>query len=264
LPLVLKHGMKKIISYLIRFVPRPVLQRLSPIGLKIVGLFYRGNNVECPIIGKSYRKFLPYGRLHPRDNALCPDSLSLERHRLLWLYLKNETDFFTSRKKFLHVAPEQCFLKPFRQAKNLEYTTADIVSPLADVRLDLHDIPYQANEFDVLMANHVLEHVKDDKKCMSEILRVLKPGGWGIMQVPIDYSSQQTLEDPSITDPAERERLYWQRDHVRLYGRDYSEKLRVAGFEVKEILYAKELGAEATKRYALPGEEIIYFCVKPS
>ncbi len=220
--------------------------------------------MECPIINRTYRKFLPYGRLHPRDNALCPGSLSLERHRLLWLYLKKETDFFTSDKRFLHVAPEQCFLKPFRNAKNLEYITADIVSPLADVKMDLHDIPFSENEFDVVMANHVLEHVKDDHKCMTEIQRVLKPGGFAIMQVPIDYSNPKTEEDPNITDPAERERLYWQRDHVRLFGLDYSGKLRAAGFEVKEIKYARDLGEKAIQRYALPSEEVIYFCTKPA
>ncbi len=256
--------MKKIISYLIRFVPRPFLQRISPVGLKIVGIFYAGNNVECPIIERKYRKFLPYGRLHPRDNALCPGSLSLERHRLLWLFLKKETDFFSAQKKFLHVAPEQCYLKPFRSSKNLEYITADIVSPLADVKMDLHDIPFGDNEFDVLMANHVMEHVKDDHRCMSEIYRVLKPAGFAIMQVPIDYNNPNTEEDPNITDPAERERLYWQRDHVRLYGLDYAEKLRSVGFEVDEIPYAKKLGEEAIKRYALPAEEIIYFCRKPA
>lgn len=254
--------MKRIISLLIRFLPRPFLQRISPIGLKIIGVFYMGNNVECPIIEKRYRKFLPYGRLKPRDNALCPGSLSLERHRLLWLFLKNETDFFKSPKRFLHVAPEQCFLKPFGKAKNLDHIKADLVSPLADVKMDLHDIPFGENEFDVVMANHVLEHVKDDAKCMSEIHRVLKPGGFAIMQVPIDYSNPHTLEDPNVTDPAEREKLYWQRDHVRLYGLDYSEKLKNAGFEVKEIKYAKELGEDAIRLYALPPEEIIHFCTK--
>src|SRR6478752_5442174 len=130
--------MKKLISLVIRKIPRKYLQIFSPLALKVIALFYAGNNVECPISGKTYRKFLPYGRV-PRPNALSPDSLSLERHRLMWLYLKEKTNFFTDKLKVLHIAPEHCFLDIFEGMKNLDYITADIESPLAKVKMDVHE-----------------------------------------------------------------------------------------------------------------------------
>lgn len=254
--------MKRIISLALRYVPRKYLQYVSHYFLRVISIFMRGNNVECPICEISYRKFLPYGRLNPRPNALCPDSLSLERHRLMWLYLKDKTNFFTEPHKLLHIAPELCFIKKFKSMKNLEYTTADLESPLADVKMDVHEIPFEDETFDVVFCNHVMEHVDDDIKSMSEIHRVLKPGGWAIIQSPQDYSREETLEDPSITDPKERERIYWQSDHVRLFGMDYGKRLEKAGFTVTEDRYVMELPEETVKRYALPANEIIYFCAK--
>lgn len=145
---------------------------------------------------------------------------------------------------------------------NIEYTTADLESPLADVKMDVHEIPFESESFDVVFCNHVMEHVEDDIKAMSEIHRVLKPGGWAIIQSPQDYSRTTTLEDPSITDPKERERVYWQADHVRLFGLDYGKRLESAGFDVKEDRFVMELPKEQVERYALPPKEIIYFCAK--
>ncbi|MFY0594690.1 class I SAM-dependent methyltransferase [Roseivirga sp.] len=254
--------MKKLISFMLRNVPRRYLQYFSHYGLRFISLFMRGSNVECPVCEISYRKFLPYGRLNPRPNALCPDSLSLERHRLMWLYLKDKTDFFSADKKLLHIAPELCFIKKFKAMPNIDYTSADLESPLADVKMDVHDIPFGDNTFDVVFCNHVMEHVDDDIKAMSEIHRVLKPGGWAIIQSPQDYNREETLEDPSITDPKERERVYWQDDHVRLFGLDYGKRLEKGGFNVTEDRYVMELPEETVRRYALPKKEIIYFCAK--
>ena len=255
--------MKKLISFIIRKVPRKYLQLVSAPALKVVGLFLRGDNVTCPIIGKSYSKFLPYGRINPRPNALCPDSLSLERHRLLWLYLNQRTNFFGEPLHFLHIAPEQCFMKYFEAQHHEGYITADIESPLAKVKMDVHDIPFEANTFDAAMCNHVMEHVDDDIKAMSEIYRVLKPGGWAILQVPFfSPVPDVTFEDKSITSPKDREKWYGQDDHVRLYGKDYPERLRKAGFQVTEDRFIYELGDEAVEKYALPKGEIIYMCRK--
>lgn len=231
--------------------------------MKIIGLFLRGNNVTCPIINRSYSKFLPYGRVNPRPNALCPDSLSLERHRLLWLYLKQKTNFFNEQLHFLHIAPEQCFMKAFERQHKDGYITADIESPLAKVKMDVHDIPFEENTFDIAMCNHVMEHVDDDIKAMSEIYRVLKPGGWAIMQVPFfSPVGSVTYEDASIVDPKERESVYGQDDHVRLYGLDYPDRIRKAGFEVIEDRFIDELGKAQIKKYALPPNETIFFCKK--
>jgi SAM-dependent methyltransferase len=254
--------MKSIISFVIRKIPRKYLQIISPLALNVLALFYAGNKVQCPISGRTYRKFLPYGRNPARPNALCPDSLSLERHRLMWLYLKEKTNFFTARLKVLHIAPEHCFIKKFEAMNNLEYITADIESPLAKIKMDIHAIPFPDNTFDVSFCNHVMEHVADDIQAMREIVRVLKPGGWAIIQSPLDLSREKTFEDPSITDPSEREKIFGQNDHVRVYGRDYKERLERAGFDVKEDRYVMELPAETVKRYALPAEEIIYLCRK--
>lgn len=253
------HRMYK---YALNNVPRPWLIRMSYVVQFFAPVIFKGNKFTDPIDGKSYRKFLPYGYgEEQRPNALSPGTNSLERHRLLWLYLQ-ETDFFTAKKKVLHVAPEQCFYGRFRKMKNLDYTTADLDSPIADIKMDIHDIPFDDNTFDVVFCNHVLEHVTDDAQCMRELCRVLKPGGMAIMQVPQDPTLDKTIEDPTITDPKERHRLFGQYDHVRKFGLDYPERLRNAGFKVEEVDFSKKLTKEEFEKYALPTREILYVCSK--
>ncbi|HEU5291888.1 MAG TPA: class I SAM-dependent methyltransferase [Cyclobacteriaceae bacterium] len=255
--------MKKIISFLVRYVPRKYLQRVSGVGLKIVGLFYRGNNVTCPICNSSYRKFLPYGRINPRENALCPNCLSLERHRLIWMYLSNQTDFFKSSKDVLHIAPEACYIKRFEKLHGEKYITADIESPLAKVKMDIHQIPFEENRFDVVLCNHVLEHVRDDIQAMKEIYRVLKPGGFAIMQIPFyNPVPDITFEDPSITDKREREKIFGQDDHVRKYGKDYPQRIERSGLRVSEEGFVNNMPDETRKKFGLAKGEIIYRGIK--
>ncbi|MDN4166978.1 methyltransferase domain-containing protein [Cytophagales bacterium LB-30] len=255
--------MKKIISFLLRKVPRKYLQLFSHWVLKVVALFYRGNKVECPVCEHHFAKFLPYGRINPRANALCPNCLSLERHRLMWLFLKEKTDFFTANKRILHVAPELCFIDRFEKIHGQNYITADIESPLAKVKMDIHAIPFPDNSFDVAFCNHVMEHVQDDIKAMSELHRILKPGGWAIIQIPFFHPIPEvTFQDESITDPKEREKMYGQDDHVRLYGKDYANRLAQGGFTVDENTFINQLPANEVARYALPANEIIYLCRK--
>lgn len=254
--------MKKLISFALRKIPRKYLQLFSHVVLKIAAVFYQGSNVECPVCNAQFRKFLPYGRVS-RENALCPNCLSLERHRLLWLYLNQKTDFFSSPQKMLHVAPEICFMKTFESMRDLDYITADIESPLAKVKMDIHEIPFEDNTFDVVFCNHVLEHVNDDLLAMKEMRRVLKPGGWAILQIPLFHPlKEKTFEDWSITDPKERENVFGQDDHVRLYGKDYAERITSTGFKVVEEDFVKELSLDIVNRYALPADEIIYKAVK--
>ncbi|MEO0416580.1 MAG: methyltransferase domain-containing protein [Verrucomicrobiota bacterium] len=256
--------MKAIISIVLRKVPRHILQKFAHKLLPLAGLANRGSDVECPVCDAKYSRFLTYGRLKPRENALCPSCLALERHRLMWLYLKEQTDFFSEPKKLLHIAPEYCFLDRFKKQENLDYVTGDLISPLADVHFDVHDIPFEDNSFDIAFCNHVMEHVEDDVKAMSEICRVLRPGGWAFIQSPQDYSRQDTYEDPTITDPKDREEHFWQDDHVRLFGMDYGKRLEQAGFSVEEDHWVMKLPEERVKKHALPGDEIIYFCRKPA
>lgn len=251
--------MKSLIQFLLRNVPRKHLQKVSHVGLCIVQVFYLGNRVECPICTRRYRKFLPYGRQQTRPNALCPNCLGLERHRLIWLYLKQKTTLFDGGGAMLHIAPELCFIDRFEEIEGLEYVTGDIESPLAKVKMDIHEMPFDDASFDCCMCNHVMEHVENDIQAMKEICRVLKPGGWAIIQIPLFYPLQDvTQEDPSITDPVERERLFGQDDHVRLYGKDYAKRLASAGFEVLEDQFLQELDQEAITRYALPDEPVFF------
>lgn len=254
--------MKLLVSLATRIIPRKYLHYVAHFFLRIVSLFYRGNRFEDPISGITYRKLLPYGRLHSRNNALAPDSMSLERHRLMWLYLKMKTNFFTAQLKVLHIAPEYCFIKRFKKLPNLDYITADLESPWADVKMDINAMPFPSNSFDVVFCNHVLEHIPDDIHAMREIYRVMKPGGWAILQVPQNYEMEKTDEDITITDPKERERRFLQADHFRLYGRDYADRLRMAGFDVEENRLVEELDADLVKRYALPEKEVIYIARK--
>lgn len=219
--------------------------------------FYKGNHFYDPIDGKSYRRFLPYGYGKQRENALSPGTLSLERHRQMWLYLQNETDFFTKNYKVLHIAPEQEFLRKFKKMKNLDYTSADLFSPIVDVKADILDLPFANETFDVVICNHVLEHIQDDAKAMSELYRVMKKGGWGILQVPMKSSLEKTYEDFSITDPKERQKHFGQYDHVRWYGMDYFDRLRKIGFTTEPNFYSQKFSKEDIKRYGLMENEIL-------
>lgn len=228
--------------------------------MKFFAKMNSGKDVTCPICDHSYKKFLPYGRI-ARANALCPNCLSLERHRLIWLFLEEKTDFFTAPLRVLHIAPEHCFIERFEELKNLDYITADIESPLAKVKMDVHDIPFPDNSFDVLFCNHVLEHVEDDIRSCAEFNRVLRPNGWGILQSPV-YPIEKTLEDKNVTDPDERERMFGQRDHVRKFGKDYAGRLSRSGLKIEESLFVKEISPEVVKQNALPSEEVIFVCRK--
>ncbi len=253
---------KKLFRFILNTIPRPLLIRLSYVARPVLALTLKGNTYTDPIDGKSFKNFLPYGYGHQRNNVLSPSTLSLERHRLLWLYLKNETDFFTAPKKVLHFAPEQAFYKRFRNQKNLDYTTTDLNSPLADVKADICNLPFEDNSYDMILCNHVLEHIPDDTKAMQELYRVLKPGGMGIFQIPQDLNRDVTFEDNSITDPKERASIFGQYDHVRVYGRDYFDKLRSIGFRVTEEDYTQKLSPEEVERYCLAKGEIIPVCFK--
>lgn len=254
--------MKKLFKLILNTIPRPFLIRLSYLARPVISLFLKGNTYTDPIDGKSFSRFLPYGYENQRDNVLSPSTLSLERHRLLWLYLINETDFFTAPAKVLHFAPEQAFYKRFRELKHIEYTTTDLNSPLADVKADICNLPFTDNEYDIIFCNHVLEHIPNDTKAMQEIYRVLKPGGMAILQIPQDLNRETTFEDDSITDPQERARIFGQYDHVRIYGRDYFEKLRSIGFKVDEVDYTSILCEEEVTKYCLAPGEILPVCYK--
>lgn len=249
--------MKQLFKFFLNLIPRPLLIKMSYWVRPLIAFSLKGSKFTDPIDGKSFRSFLPYGYESPRENVLSPSTLSLERHRLLWLYLQNETEFFKKPLKLLHFAPEQAFYKRFKKLDNIDYTTTDLNSPLADVKADICNLPFADNAFDVILCNHVLEHIPNDTKAMQELYRVMKPGGWGIFQIPQDLKRDKTFEDDSITDRKERARIFGQYDHVRIYGRDYFDKLRSIGFTVEEVDYTTDLPKEAVEKYRLAKGEII-------
>ena len=250
---------KNLVAFLIRYLPRPFLQNLSRFGKALLPLFYAGKNVQCPICEGTFRKFLPYGRIHIRSNALCPACLSLERHRLLWLFLKETTPYLTQPSTVLHIAPEPCLISRLKNIQGKNYITADLESPLADIKMDVHHTPFDKETFDLIICNHVLEHVENDQVVMKELYRILKPGGMGILQVPFFHPiPETTLEDPAITDPREREKHFGQSDHVRKYGKDYPTRIKQAGFEPITSSFASTLSDEVVMRYGIVKSEIIY------
>ncbi len=252
--------MKRLIRFILNAIPRPVLQRMAGWAVPLLGLLYVGRGRECPVCGTRRRKFLPYGYVVSRDNALCPNCLSLERHRLLWLWLQRESDLFEKRPRLLHVAPEVCLMRHLRKAYGggnvTDYVTADLESPLADMHFDIQHIPLADESFDVIFCNHIMEHVEDDRRAMSELYRVMRRGGWGVILSPVELTRATTFEDDSITDEAERTRIFGQYDHRRVYGRDYADRLREAGFEVEDLDYAAQLSEEERVRFALPVDHL--------
>lgn len=249
--------MEYIYLKILNFFPRKFLIKVSFLLRPIFKLIYKGDKFIDPIDGSSYRKFLSYGYKKIRKNALCPGTLSLERHRYLWLYLNNETGILTKPLKVLHVAPEQVFLKKFKNNKFWEYFTLDLNSPLADIKADLCDLPFDKNTFDLIICNHVLEHIENDYKAIKEIYRVLKNNGMGILQVPIDLNKEKTFEDKKITDSNDRTKFFGQYDHVRIYGKDYFKLLASVGFKVDKVNYLLNIDKKLHSIYCLPENELI-------
>ena len=224
---------------------------------------------HCPFCEKRFSHLLPAGYYLPvlkerqvvgagyRLHALCPGCGCTDRERLVYLYLKTKTDVFRRPIKLLHVAPEANLQRVFKSSPNIDYLDADLDPAKAMIRMDISDIHYDDNTFDVIVCNHVLEHVPDDAKAMSELHRVMKPGGWGIFQVPISQILKKTFEEPSIKAPEQREKVFGQDDHVRIYGGDYVKRLQRAGFRVEVYRPRGDLGFLAIYRYALfLGEEV--------
>lgn len=257
--------MKRFIRFILNALPRPLLQRAAGWAVPLLGLFYVGRGRECPLCGTRRRRFLPYGYVTPREDALCPRCLALERHRLLWLYLARETRLAEERPRLLHVAPEVALMRRFKRLYGdvpERYVTADLESPLADLHFDIQHIPLEDGSFDAVICNHIMEHVEDDRLAMRELYRILRAGGWGIVLSPEDLSRETTFEDDTVTDRDERTRLFGQYDHRRVYGRDYAARLAGAGFEVEERDYASEFSEAERRLYALPADHI-YIVRKP-
>ena len=254
--------MQSLIKLFLNIFSRGFLIRISFFVKPILKILMYGNKFTDPIDGNTFRAFLPYGYNKIRNNVLSPSTYSLERHRLLWLYLKNETSFFKAKLKVLHFAPESALMNKFKKLKNLSYDTIDLNSPIADIKADICDLPFLDNSYDFILCNHVLEHIVDDNKAIRELYRVLKKNGIGIFQVPIDYNRDTTFEDFSVTNKKERNKLFGQYDHVRIYGLDFFDRLQKVGFLVEKCEYTSKLSKEDIIKFCLPKKEIIPICRK--
>ena len=244
-------------KYILKFLPRKFLIKYSFLITPILRIIFRGKKYTDPIDDSNYSKFLSYGYKTVRKNALCPGTLSLERHRLLWLYLDKETNFLSSNLKVLHVAPEQVFYKKFKKLKNWEYFTFDLSSPIADIKGDLISTNFKDEYFDLIICNHVLEHIEDDKSALDEMYRILKYNGISILQVPINVKRENTFEDLSIKSKIQREKYFGQYDHVREYGLDFKDRVEQAGFKVEMINYSKKISEDLVIKYGLMKDDLI-------
>lgn len=229
----------------------------------IVGRMYRGQGRYCPVCERSSSKFLAAGD-PPRIDAGCPQCSSRERHRLVWLFFQRKTDLFDGRPKtVLHVAPESSLEPRLTRKLGSNYITADLINPHVKLRMDITDINDSDATYDVIYCSHVLEHVPDDRLAMRELFRVLKEDGWAVLLVPI--TADETFEDPTVTDPKERLRLFGQVDHVRRYGPDYEDRLKEAGFHVQRFSPSDIVTLQEVVEMGLTeGAGWIYYCRKIS
>lgn len=234
---------------------------------KLLTLTLRGKTVECICCNKSFITFLPAG-IEKRANAKCVNCGALERHRILWHFLQNKTDIFSKQIHLLHAAPEKLFYQKFKQHSNIKYVSIDLNPDKYDygsttLKMDLTNLTFADGTFDVIICNHVLEHIPNDAKAMSEMFRVLKQGGWAILNVPLDKTRANTFEDINIDDPQKQLELFGQPDHVRIYGRDYTQRLENAGFKVDIIDYTSQFTHNQKFKWGMKDDREIYFCSKP-
>jgi succinoglycan biosynthesis protein ExoA len=245
-------------AYLKSRIPARHRQRLRRAWLRLASLLNAGSRVQCPCCERRLRKF---ARFHGEHDQ-CPSCGSLMRHRAMLLYLRDVLELGAAPVRMLHMAPDRGTTRWTASLPRVDYVSADLDSPLAAVHADITDLPFADGEFDLLVCAHVLEHVPDDRTAISELFRVLRPGGTAILQVPPD-DVEATYEDPSITDPLERERLFDQYDHVRLCGPDYQDRIEEAGFDVAAVDHADALDAAQRELYGVRPGEPFYLALKP-
>jgi SAM-dependent methyltransferase len=235
----------------------PSARAVQAIERRLQMLRHTGDRVLCPVCGHRFERFKDDWN---RPNALCWRCGSHERHRAQWLLLEHRAELLGSARSLLHFAPEWCLRRRLSRIEGLRYLTADLDPDDVDLRLDLTKLDLPDASFEAVICSHVLEHIPDDAAAMRELRRVTAPGGWCLVMVPLDLGREQTYEDPSICDPSERERAFWQHDHVRLYAPDISKRLQAAGFDVDRVRPRAEFGRELLERCRLIEADEIWLC----
>ncbi len=229
---------------------------------RIRSWWYWGRSRYCPCCESHFRRFLTF-KYSQRPEAVCPRCGSLERHRLLWLYLSKKTTLLTQSLRLLHFAPEEILARRFRHQPNLHYLSADLLSPLADLRLSLSQIPLKDHTCDLILCSHVLIYVYDDEAALKDFYRVLTSNGCAIILEPVKAALQQTQEYPEVVEQLQRRTIYAARKPARFYGLDFLQRLQGAGFTVQVEAYASSLEPEERLRFGLKEDDKIYFCRKP-
>lgn len=263
-----------------KYIPYTLGQKMRGLWQKTQGLYYRGSDYYCPFCKNNFRKLLPGGfdldvitkyeiiGGGRRMNNVCPRCYSTDRDRLLYLFFTYKSDLLNSKKKVFHVAPSGALKSYLSSLNELEYYTGTKHHDgfYYAKNIEIHDITqlsFETGKFDVVICNHVLEHVIDDRTAMKEIYRVLKPGGWAVLQVPLSKQIDQTYEDDSITEPADREKYFGQFDHVRIYGPDYINRLEGTGFKVKTYNpYSENWDVSDIEKFAINKKEDVYVAYK--
>lgn len=266
-----------------KFVPFWVGVKLRGAYQKLLGVIYKGDKYYCPYCNHSFSKMLDDGFDLPviydkhiigsgkRRNCTCPRCFSKDRDRLIYLYLKYKTNVFSTHHKVLHIAPEAWMKELFQKTPLVDYTSG--VKDLKEMtyyydrmtyEMDITYLQMRDNLYDVVICNHVLEHVNDDIQAMAEIFRVLKPGGWAILQVPISLTIPKTYEDFDIVSKRGREQHFGQFDHVRIYGQDFFTRLQSVGFKTERHHPLKDQwNIPDIEKYALSNEEELFIARKP-
>lgn len=244
---------------------------------KIVQRLRININKKCCICESRFENYLPTGTdsevwkdLHGVGagirNAICPNCGCTDRERLIYLFLKEKyLPLLNERKiKVLHIAPETQLSLFLRSLPQIEYVAGDkrcegYSYPSHVNDMDIMSMPdITNNTYDIIICNHVLEHVPNDITAMKELYRILKPNGIAILQVPLALKLEHTIEDSSITTPEARFKSYGQSNHVRLYGTDYPERLNEVGFNV-EIM---DIASQYSNKFGLNKDELLYICHK--
>jgi SAM-dependent methyltransferase len=226
-------------------------------------LRYQGNAVKCNCCENEFSMFLAYGN-EKRENAACPKCNALERNRVLWMYLEKELTIRHKNWRVLHFAPERTLEKKLKSLSNLTYFGVDINPQLADYQVDIIDIPYKENTFDLIICSHVLGHVPDEAKAIQELKRVLAPSGLAIILTVININNKDTYENPNVKTPLERLAHYGEDDLLRLHGMDFGQRLANQGFQVERLDYRLTFSEADQQRFGLGrGErEVLYLCKK--
>ncbi len=270
-----RGAVESLVRFLLRpFVPVKVRPRIETAYYK---LRHFGFRYSCPFCDSQLSRFLPLGLAAPvlkqesvtgagYRRGRCPVCGSADRERLIYLYLLHKTSVFSKPVRLLHVAPEQNLAGVLHKQKNIDYLTAGLGPSGVMVKMDICNIGFPDCSIDVIICNHVLEHIVDDRKAMSELYRTLRRGGWAIVQVPLSVSLVSTYEDLSVTTPWAREEAFGQADHVRIYGQDYRDRLEQVGFRVSVFQWSREAAQEfggVKNRFALNEDERVYIATRP-